>query len=49
MIFDIRPFKHTGGASVDEQDIAKRLMDYGFTPHGLVPRSGDDDGGADRE
>jgi glycine dehydrogenase len=30
MIFDIRPFKHAGGASVDEQDIAKRLMDYGF-------------------
>jgi glycine dehydrogenase len=30
MIFDIRPFKHAGSASVDEQDIAKRLMDYGF-------------------
>ena len=30
MIFDIRPFKHAAGASVDEQDIAKRLMDYGF-------------------
>ena len=30
MIFDIRPFKHGGVASVDEQDIAKRLMDYGF-------------------
>ena len=30
MIFDLRPFKHTAGASVDEQDIAKRLMDYGF-------------------
>ena len=30
MIFDIRPFKHGAGASVDEQDIAKRLMDYGF-------------------
>ena len=29
MIFDIRPFKHAA-ASVDEQDIAKRLMDYGF-------------------
>jgi glycine dehydrogenase len=30
MIFDLRPFKHGAGASVDEQDIAKRLMDYGF-------------------
>ena len=30
MIFDIRPFKHGAGTSVDEQDIAKRLMDYGF-------------------
>ena len=30
MIFDIRPFKHAAGTSVDEQDIAKRLMDYGF-------------------
>ena len=30
MIFDIRPFKHGAGPSVDEQDIAKRLMDYGF-------------------
>ncbi len=29
MIFDLRPFKH-GAASVDEQDVAKRLMDYGF-------------------
>jgi glycine dehydrogenase len=30
MIFDLRPFKHGGGPSVDEQDVAKRLMDYGF-------------------
>ncbi|MEO6235506.1 MAG: aminomethyl-transferring glycine dehydrogenase [Vicinamibacterales bacterium] len=30
MIFDLRPFKHGGTASVDEQDVAKRLMDYGF-------------------
>ena len=29
MIFDLRPFKH-GTSSVDEQDVAKRLMDYGF-------------------
>jgi glycine dehydrogenase len=30
LIFDLRPFKHGGGPSVDEQDVAKRLMDYGF-------------------
>jgi glycine dehydrogenase len=30
LIFDLRPFKHAGGGSVDEQDVAKRLMDYGF-------------------
>jgi glycine dehydrogenase len=30
MIFDLRPFKHGIGPSVDEQDVAKRLMDYGF-------------------
>jgi glycine dehydrogenase len=30
MIFDLRPFKHGSGASIDEQDVAKRLMDYGF-------------------
>ena len=29
MIFDLRPFKH-GATSIDEQDVAKRLMDYGF-------------------
>ena len=29
MIFDLRPFKHGPGA-IDEQDVAKRLMDYGF-------------------
>ena len=30
MIFDLRPFKHGAGPAVDEQDVAKRLMDYGF-------------------
>ena len=30
MIVDLRPFKHGAGPSVDEQDVAKRLMDYGF-------------------
>jgi glycine dehydrogenase len=30
MIFDLRPFKNGGGPSIDEQDVAKRLMDYGF-------------------
>jgi glycine dehydrogenase len=30
MIFDLRPFKHAAGASIDESDVAKRLMDYGF-------------------
>jgi glycine dehydrogenase len=33
MIFDLRPFKHAGAATpatIDEQDVAKRLMDYGF-------------------
>ncbi|MGH9328863.1 MAG: aminomethyl-transferring glycine dehydrogenase, partial [Vicinamibacterales bacterium] len=29
MIFDLRPFRH-GPAAIDEQDVAKRLMDYGF-------------------
>jgi glycine dehydrogenase len=29
MIFDLRPFK-LGPVAVDEQDVAKRLMDYGF-------------------
>jgi glycine dehydrogenase len=28
LIFDLRPFKQQGG--IDEQDVAKRLMDYGF-------------------
>src|SRR5262249_14897644 len=27
LIFDLRPFKQAG---IDEQDVAKRLMDYGF-------------------
>jgi glycine cleavage system P protein (glycine dehydrogenase) len=30
LIFDLRPFKHGSGATIDEQDVAKRLMDYGF-------------------
>jgi glycine dehydrogenase len=30
MIFDLRPFKAGHAASVDELDVAKRLMDYGF-------------------
>jgi glycine dehydrogenase len=30
LIFDLRPFKMGSGPSVDEQDVAKRLMDYGF-------------------
>ncbi len=33
LIFDLRPFKHGAGPAVpviDEQDVAKRLMDYGF-------------------
>src|SRR5438128_6266867 len=33
MIFDLRKFKSAGSAgsgTVDEQDVAKRLMDYGF-------------------
>ena len=50
MIFDLRPFKHGAGPSVDEQDVAKRLMDYGFhAPDGLVPGGRDDDDRADRE
>jgi glycine dehydrogenase len=28
LIFDLRPFKQSSG--IDEQDVAKRLMDYGF-------------------
>jgi glycine dehydrogenase len=30
MIFDLRPFKRGAGPAIDEQDVAKRLMDYGF-------------------
>jgi glycine dehydrogenase len=41
MIFDLRPFKHGTGATVDEQDVAKRLMDYGFhAPTVSFPVSG---------
>ena len=30
MIFDLRPLKQASGGLVDETDVAKRLMDYGF-------------------
>ena len=30
MIFDLRPFKKGQGPAIDELDVAKRLMDYGF-------------------
>jgi len=30
LIFDLRPFKNGAGPTIDEQDVAKRLMDYGF-------------------
>ena len=30
MIFDLRPLKQATGGAVDETDVAKRLMDYGF-------------------
>jgi glycine dehydrogenase len=30
LIFDLRQFKRAGSSGVDEQDVAKRLMDYGF-------------------
>jgi glycine dehydrogenase len=30
MIFDLRPLKQATGGSIDELDVAKRLMDYGF-------------------
>jgi glycine dehydrogenase len=30
MIFDLRKFKGSGGAGVEELDVAKRLIDYGF-------------------
>jgi glycine dehydrogenase len=31
LIFDLRPLKHASGeAEIDELDVAKRLMDYGF-------------------
>jgi glycine dehydrogenase len=30
LIFDLRPFKRGSGPAIDEQDVAKRLMDYGF-------------------
>ena len=30
LIFDLRPLKQASGGAVDETDVAKRLMDYGF-------------------
>jgi glycine dehydrogenase len=30
MIFDLRPLKQAAGGAIDETDVAKRLMDYGF-------------------
>jgi glycine dehydrogenase len=30
MIFDLRPLKRASGGAIDETDVAKRLMDYGF-------------------
>jgi glycine dehydrogenase len=30
MIFDLRPLKQASGGRIDETDVAKRLMDYGF-------------------
>src|SRR5262249_57010982 len=31
LIFDLRPLKQaSGAANIDETDVAKRLMDYGF-------------------
>src|SRR6185503_2554739 len=30
MIFDLRPLKQASGGTIDETDVAKRLMDYGF-------------------
>ena len=47
MIFDLRAFKAKG---VEERDVAKRLMDYGFhAPDRVVPGGGHADGGADGE
>src|SRR6185295_3106103 len=30
MVFDLRPLKLASGGAIDETDVAKRLMDYGF-------------------
>ncbi len=30
MIIDLRPFKARSNNAIDEQDVAKRLIDYGF-------------------
>ena len=47
LIFDLRPFKAHG---VDEMDVAKRLIDYGFhAPTVSFPVAGHADGGADRK
>ena len=48
MIFDLRPLKQASG--IDETDVAKRLMDYGFhAPTVSFPVAGHADGRADRE
>ena len=48
LIFDLRPFKQASGIDVD--DVAKRLMDYGFhAPTVSFPVAGHADGRADRE
>ena len=50
MIFDLRPLKQASGGAIDETDVAKRLMDYGFhAPTVSFPGAGHADGRADRE
>ena len=51
MIFDLRPLKQASAAAgIDETDVAKRLMDYGFhAPTVSFPGGRDADGRADRE
>ena len=49
LIFDLRPFKH-GAGHRRRQDVAKRLMDYGFhAPTVSFPVAGHADDRADRE
>jgi glycine dehydrogenase len=48
MIFDLRPLKQASG--IDETDVAKRLMDYGFhAPTVSFPGGGHPDDRADRK